>query len=71
MTHDWNEFSNSAQDGQSLLDQLECLASVVDAKDQYTRGHCVRVAVLARMLAIACGMTDAEADRIYLAAIRN
>lgn len=41
------------------------LASVIDAKDAYTKGHSFRVAEYARELARRMGMSSDEVNRIY------
>jgi putative nucleotidyltransferase with HDIG domain len=61
-----NDCADSLDVG-AIDDHLDRLTGAVDAKDRYTRRHSLRVAVLARTLAIACGLTERQADRIYLA----
>src|SRR4051794_26423556 len=68
MTHDLID-SSSADNSQSVAGQLDWLTSAIDAKDQYTRGHSLRVGLIARTLAVACGMSTADADRVYLAGL--
>jgi putative two-component system response regulator len=41
------------------------LANTVDAKDQYTRGHSVRVATYAKEMAVRMGKTKEETDMVY------
>lgn len=57
-------------DQQSLfLGTLEALTASIDAKDRYTCGHSQRVAHLASQLAVASGMTAAEAERVRIAGL--
>jgi HD-GYP domain-containing protein (c-di-GMP phosphodiesterase class II) len=69
MIDDSKDFPNDARGAYALPDQLDWVTSAVDAKDRYTRAHSRRVALLARKLAVACGMTAAGADRVYLAGL--
>ena len=48
---------------------IEALTAAIDAKDPYTCGHSERVALLARQIALAMGLDEAEADRIRTAGI--
>jgi putative two-component system response regulator len=41
------------------------LANTVDAKDQYTRGHSVRVATYAKEMAVRMGKSKEETDMVY------
>jgi putative two-component system response regulator len=41
------------------------LANTVDAKDQYTRGHSVRVAAYAKEMAVRMGKSKEETDMVY------
>ena len=52
-----------------FIGTLHALTTSIDAKDQYTRGHSERVAMMARQLAIAAGIHEQEVERIYLAAL--
>jgi putative nucleotidyltransferase with HDIG domain len=52
-----------------MMGLLHSLTSAVDAKDAYTCGHSERVALLSRHLAVQAGMTDAAADRVYMAGL--
>ncbi len=44
---------------------MEALAHTIDAKDEYTRGHSVRVAQYLRMLAGKMGLSDKECEDVY------
>jgi len=48
---------------------IEALTAAIDAKDPYTRGHSERVAALAKQIAHAYGIEEAEAERIRTAGI--
>ena len=47
----------------------EALASAIDAKDPYTRGHSTRVADYSERIARLAGKTDKECEEIYFAAL--
>jgi putative nucleotidyltransferase with HDIG domain len=52
-----------------LMGLLHSLTSAVDAKDTYTCGHSQRVALLSRHLARAAGLSDADVEEVYVAAL--
>ena len=52
-----------------LLDTIEALAFVIEAKDPYTRGHCEEVSWWATKIASQVGLPEAEIQDITLAAI--
>ena len=45
------------------------LASAIDAKDRYTRGHSSRVAAYSQMIAKDAGKSEEEIEQIYFAAL--
>ena len=47
----------------------EALASAIDAKDKYTKGHSSRVAEYSRKIAVSVGKSSQECDEIYYAAL--
>ena len=47
------------------VEVMEALAHTIDAKDEYTRGHSVRVAVYSRMIAERMGLSKDECDDVY------
>lgn len=50
----------------TYMGSLRALTGSLEAKDPYTRGHSERVALLARELAIATGMSGTDAERVHL-----
>jgi HD-GYP domain-containing protein (c-di-GMP phosphodiesterase class II) len=48
----------------AFLNSLLALANALEARDRYTRGHSDRVAVTARELALASGLTSPAADTV-------
>lgn len=48
---------------------LETLAEAIDAKDKYTQGHSLRVALYAKKLAKAAGISDDVAEKIRYAGL--
>ncbi len=58
------------QDSESLMmGLLHSMVAAVDAKDAYTCGHSVRVALFARRLASEAGLDETAAERVYLAGL--
>lgn len=49
-----------------LLGTVGALVAAIDAKDTYTRGHSVRVAWLAKTLAIALGLDETALEEIHI-----
>ena len=47
------------------VEVMEALAHTIDAKDEYTRGHSVRVAKYSRMLAQKLGLSEEDCDNVY------
>ncbi|MBQ8413139.1 MAG: HD domain-containing protein, partial [Lachnospiraceae bacterium] len=55
---------------QDILDQsLKTFAKTIDAKDTYTNGHSLRVAMYSRELAKRLGLSEWEQERIYYVAM--
>ncbi len=55
---------------QSIVDlSLKTTAKIIDAKDEYTNGHSIRVAYYSRELAREMGFSDEEQKRIYSIAL--
>ncbi len=47
------------------VEVMEALAHTIDAKDEYTRGHSVRVAKYSRMLAQKMGLSPEDCENVY------
>ena len=47
------------------VEVMEALAHTIDAKDEYTRGHSVRVAKYSKMIAEKMGLTAEECEDVY------
>ncbi len=47
------------------VEVMEALAHTIDAKDEYTRGHSIRVARYARMIAERMGLSEEQCENIY------
>lgn len=54
---------------EAYKDTLRSLVTLIEAKDPYTRGHSERVAVYAREIAHAIGMTSTDAHAVEYAAL--
>lgn len=65
------EFYKEAEKREAALfeETTEALANAIDAKDEYTRGHSARVAVLSRRIAQEAGFSDTECEQVYFAAL--
>lgn len=54
----------------ALFEQTaEALASAIDAKDAYTHGHSLRVAMYSTQLAREAGKSEEECDKVYFAGL--
>ena len=51
------------------VEVMEALAHTIDAKDEYTKGHSVRVAKYSRMLAEKLGLNDEDCESVYYMAL--
>ena len=47
------------------VEVMEALAHTIDAKDEYTRGHSVRVAKYSKMLAEKLGLSEEDCENVY------
>lgn len=47
------------------VEVMEALAHTIDAKDEYTRGHSIRVAKYSRMIAGKMGLSSEQCENIY------
>ena len=65
-----NFLKNESRATKRLFAQTaEALASAIDAKDKYTKGHSSRVAEYSRKIAEIAGKNEQECDEIYYAAL--
>lgn len=53
----------------TFIGTIRALSAAIDAKDQYTRGHSERVAMLSAMLAQRVGYTDEQVERIRISGL--
>lgn len=53
----------------TFMGTVKALSAAIDAKDQYTRGHSERVAMLSAMLAERVGYSSEEAERIRISGL--
>lgn len=51
------------------VEVMEALAHTIDAKDEYTKGHSVRVAKYSRMLAEKLGLSPKDCESVYYMAL--
>lgn len=58
-----------AEAEQLMMGLLHSLVAAVDAKDAYTRGHSVRVALFAKRLAEEAGFDEHFCERVYLSGL--
>ena len=52
-----------------FIDSIQTIANAIDAKDEYTQGHCTRVAEYSLMIGKYLGMQDDEQEALHYAAI--
>ncbi len=48
-----------------VSESLRTIANIIDTKDEYTKGHSLRVAIYSRMIAERMGMSEYEQERSY------
>ncbi|MCQ2524765.1 MAG: HD domain-containing protein [Lachnospiraceae bacterium] len=48
-----------------VQESLRTIANIIDTKDEYTRGHSIRVAIYSRMLAERMGLSEYDQERLY------
>lgn len=58
-----------AEQQELFMGTVRALTAAIDAKDRYTRGHSERVGHLSHRLALASGLSEAEAERIRIAGL--
>ena len=64
------KYKNKAVEAQNetktlSVEVMEALAHTIDAKDEYTRGHSIRVAKYSRMIAQKMGLEKEQCENIY------
>ena len=64
------KYKNEAVEAQNAtkmlsVEVMEALAHTIDAKDEYTRGHSIRVAKYSRMIAEKMGLSQEQCENIY------
>ena len=51
------------------VESIQAIARTIDAKDEYTNGHSIRVGYYSKVIAQNLGMSDDEVDNIYYIAL--
>ena len=60
------ELKKARDDVKTLsVEVMEALAHTIDAKDEYTKGHSIRVAKYSRMIAKKMGLSASDCENIY------
>lgn len=60
------ELEKARDDVKTLsVEVMEALAHTIDAKDEYTKGHSVRVAKYSRMIAEKMGLSEENCEHVY------
>ena len=67
LTHEVEQKTRENND--LALNLVQSLVAAIDMKDPFTRGHSVRVAEYARMIASKAGYTDAKLEELYITAL--
>ena len=68
--HEVEYYKEKQKNEHALFEQTaEALASAIDAKDAYTHGHSIRVAMYSTQIARAAGKSEEECDKVYFAAL--
>ncbi len=61
-----NRFEREHNSYKTVVNQaLRTIANIIDTKDEYARGHSLRVAIYSKMLAEKMGMNEFDQERIY------
>lgn len=53
----------------SIVKMMLLVANIVDSKNEYTKGHSLRVATYSRMIGERLGMAESELETLYYAAL--
>ena len=65
-----NEAIKAKDDIKTLsVEVMEALAHTIDAKDEYTKGHSVRVAKYSKMLCEKLGLSEEDSESVYYMAL--
>ena len=65
--HQFDQLQKRHDENRKVLEQsFNTFAKIIDAKDSYTKGHSMRVAIYSRLIAEEMGLSKEEQDRIYL-----
>lgn len=65
-----NQLEAARDDVKTLsVEIMEALAHTIDAKDEYTKGHSVRVAKYSKMIAEKMGLSGEECENVYYMAL--
>ncbi|MBQ7698706.1 MAG: HD-GYP domain-containing protein [Clostridia bacterium] len=68
--HEIDYYKNARKKEAALFKETaEALATAIDTKDKYTRGHSTRVAAYSKMIAEAAGFSPEECEQIYFAGL--
>ena len=68
--HEIEYYKEKQKTEHTLFEQTaEALASAIDAKDAYTHGHSIRVAMYSAQIAREAGKSEEECDKVYFAAL--
>ncbi len=66
-TQRYNILKKTHEESNMILEQsFTTFAKIIDAKDSYTKGHSMRVAIYSRLLAAEMGMSKDEQHRVYM-----
>ncbi|MBQ5534564.1 MAG: HD domain-containing protein, partial [Lachnospiraceae bacterium] len=62
----YNKLKNKQEEIRGILQEsFETFARIIDAKDPYTRGHSLRVAEYAKLIAGEMGYSEEDRERVY------
>ncbi len=68
--HEIEYLKNEQKNAKYLFDQTsKALVNAIDAKDSYTQGHSVRVALYSKLIAEKSGKSEKECNEIYYTAL--
>ncbi len=68
--HEIELYKQEKENEHNMFEQtVEALASAIDAKDKYTRGHSYRVAMYSQQIAREAGKSEEECEMVFFAAL--